>query len=310
MDSALLNRAGDRGSFSILDRSRWTKGNVWWVGSTTCVACASDAAEFGKHPDAPFATLVYAETQAAAGDTIYVLPQHTETLLSATGAAVLTLDVAGLKVIGLGGRTRKPALLVDGHANNYISITGADTLFKNFMVKAGASDVASGVIVAGDGVEIRDCVFADNTTNENFLEAITDGAANTADRLVITGCEFSTADTSGTAAIQIDAAQDRIVIADNIIQGDYGTGAISIAGNITYGLIVRNLVYNVATDNDSVITVAAAGTGICAYNAGGNGAAQANQITATAMALAENYGAKATEDASAILDPVVTTLGD
>jgi len=296
--------------FAVLNRSHYpTSDTTWWVGSTTIVACAQDAVGFGKHPDTPFATLVYAETKAAAGDTIYVLPEHTETL-AADGAACLTLDVAGLKVIGLGGRSRKPQLLVDDYTDTYISITGADTVFENLTVLAGHSNIASGMIVAGDGVEIRNCSFIQNAANENFLECITDGAANTCDRLLIDSCEFCQYDTSGTAAIQLDAAHDRVVITNNIGHGDWGTAFISIAGEITYGLIDGNLCHNTATDTDSIIEVAAAGTGICVRNGGGNGAAQANQISAAAMALAENYGAVNAEDASAILDPVVTTLGD
>ena len=310
-DTPLFSRRNQQGgTFSILDRDRVSQGNVWWVGSTTVVACAYDEpVSHGRSPDAPFATLVYAETRASTNDTIYVLPGHTETI-GTTGAAAITLDVAGLRVIGLGGRTRRPNLLVDAYTDTYISITGADTLFQNFIVTAGHSNIASGMIVAGDGVVVRDCDFIQNTADENFLECITDGDANTCDRLTITNCEFCQYDTSGTAGIQIDAAQDRLVITDNIFQGDWGTGAISIGGDITYGFIARNLVYNAATDNDSVITVAAAGTGICAFNAGGNGAAAANQITATAMALAENYGGVSAADSSLPLDPVVTTLGD
>lgn len=311
-DPPLFNRQEFAGLFEIMHRDRFNQYNTYWVAKTAVVASAEDAwgDGHGMSPDSPFATLVYAESKASAGDTIYVLPGHTETLASATGAVVMLLNTAGLKVIGLGGRTRKPALLVDGHANNYISITGADTLLRNVAIKAGHSDVASGVIVAGDGVWIDKCTFEDNGANENFLEAITDAGANTADRLMVTDCEFQTTDTSGTACIQLDSAHDRVIIQRNLCMGDYGTAAISIAGAITLGLIDSNLIENTATDNDSCINVSATSTGICTRNAVGNGAAQANQNTATAMALAENYGAVSTEDQSAILDPVITTAGD
>jgi hypothetical protein len=307
-DTPLYNPELSHGILSILDRSKYTEGRVWWVAKTAVVAAAQDAVGFGTHPDSPFATLVYAETQASAGDTIYVMPCHTETLASATGAVILLLDVAGLKVIGLGGRTRKPVFLIDGHASNYVSITGADTVIQNLCFQAGEADITSAIIVAGDGVEIRGCVFEESTDNENFKECITDGAANTADRLVIVGCEFDQDDAANTAGIQIDAAQDRIIITDNIFMGDWGTAAISL-GEVTLATVARNYIYNVATDIESVIEVAAAGTGICGYNAGGNGAAQANQLTATAMAIVENYMGDIS-DASGIIDPIETTLGD
>jgi hypothetical protein len=78
------------------------------------------------------------------------------------------------------------------------------------------------------------------------------------------------------------------------------------AGVVTYATIVDNRIYNAATDNDSCINFAATATGICMGNQACGGAAQANGITATAMAIAENYYGVISEDLSAILEPIAT----
>src|SRR5512138_1472506 len=78
-------------------------GAVFFVHSGT----GTDGAGYGKNPDSPVATLDYAIglCTASKGDVIYVLPGHAENLTTATS---LTMDVAGVKVIGLGWGPLRP----------------------------------------------------------------------------------------------------------------------------------------------------------------------------------------------------------
>ena len=78
------------------------------------------------------------------------------------------------------------------------------------------------------------------------------------------------------------------------------------AGVVTNATVVGNFISNAATDNDSCINFAATATGIVMNNLACGGAAQANGITATAMAIAENYYGVVSEDLSAILEPIAT----
>src|SRR4051812_44805907 len=76
--------------------------DIFFVSSGT----GTDAAGYGQNPDSPVATIDYAIGLCAAGkgDTIYVLPGHTETIIAAAGVAA---DVASINIIGLGtGRNR------------------------------------------------------------------------------------------------------------------------------------------------------------------------------------------------------------
>lgn len=234
MDTKLFGRHQPGGLFSIVDREIFPEGNIWWVSSTA--TAAEDGAGFGRNPDAPFATLVYAVAAAAAGDTIFVMPGHTETI-GVTGAAAMTLSLAGLKVIGLGGRSRKPAILIDAFADTYVSITGADTVLENLCFKAGHADIAAGVIVAAAGVEFRNCSFLENTAAENFLVTIQTTAA--ADDLLIDGCHFYGV-TQATECIELVGANNRVQITNNHISGLFSVSAISASTVACLDIVIHN----------------------------------------------------------------------
>ena len=265
MDTKLFGRNQPGGLFSVVDRADFPEAAILWVGSG--VTGAEDGTGFGRNPDAPFATLVYALTQAAAGDTIMVLPAHTETLSSASGAAILTLALAGLRVIGLGGRTRKPAFLIDGHANNYVTITGADTLLENCRFKSGHADVAKGFNVAAAGVTFRGCNFAENTAAENFLVTIQTTAAG--DDLLIEDNHFYGV-TQATEGIELVGACNRVTIRNNFISGLFSVSAISAITNACLAQEIDNKrIYNATTAGDDLagaIDLVAASTGMVTNN--------------------------------------------
>jgi len=305
MYNTLYTRRQSGGRFSIVDREQFPLGKVWFVGSTTAAPLAVDSTGHGLDPVTPFATLVYAETQASTDDTIFVLPNHTETL-SAETAACLTLDVAGLRIIGLGGRTQKPIFLIDGYTDTYVSITGADTVLENLVFSAGHSDIAKAIIVAADGVEIRGCEFIQNDADENFLECIDDGDVNTCDLLVVEDCFFCQYDTSGTSAVLFDAVQDRCIVRNNVFMGDW-TKCIDGTGKPTYITVTGNLITNAATDDNASIYIHANATGIVAYNLGGNENAAKNvNVTATGCSKIQNIFGIPSEDKNGILDPIAT----
>ena len=242
MDTKLFARNQPGGMFSIVNREDFPTGNIWWVGST--VTAASDAAGYGKNPDAPFATLVYAEAAAAAGDTIFVLPGHAETI-GVTGAAAMTVNLAGLKIIGLGGRTLKPTFLIDGFADTYVSVAAADVVFENIAFVAGHADIASGVVVSAAGVEFRNCEFLENTTAENFLICILTTAA--ADNMLIEGCTFYGV-TQATECIELIGANNNVTIRNNLISGLFSVSAISASSTACLNIqIDNNRIFNGTT---------------------------------------------------------------
>jgi len=305
MDTKLFGRHQPGGLFSIVDRETFPTGNIWWVDSTN--TAGADSVGAGRNPDSPFLTWAYAVTQMAAGDTCYLMPGHSETI-GITGAAAITLSLAGAKHIGLGGRSKKPAILVDGFADTYVSVTGADTVLENIHFKAGHSDIAVGIQLAADGVEIRKCDFTQNTANENFLICIDDSGANTCDLLIVEDCTFIGYDTSNTFAISLGAAQDRVVIRNNVIIGFFETAAVGGAGVVTNVVIENNYIKNIDTDADQCILLGAGSTGIIARNI--VGAALAGDVTTNISVgvlcvLGENYSSDL-GDVQGVLDPVAT----
>jgi hypothetical protein len=265
MDTKLFGRHQPGGLFSIINREAFPTGNIWWVDSTATTKGANSAG-YGANPDAPFLTWAYAVTQMAAGDTCYLMPGHTETI-GITGAAAITLSLAGAKFIGLGGRTKKPQILIDGFADTYVNITGADTVIENITFKAGHADIAKGVSVAAAGVEFHRCEFVENVATENFLFAIQ--TTNAGDSLVVKNCRFVSIDAAADAAIQIVGACNDVVIANNYFSGPYVTSCVeAITAACLDMLILDNWFYNPVTGNDlaGAIDLVAASTGLIVGN--------------------------------------------
>jgi len=276
MDTKLFGRHQPGGLFSVVDRETFPTGDIWWVSSTSTTG--ADSVGYGRNPDAPFLTWAYAVTQMAAGDTCYLMPGHAETI-GVTGDAAITLSLAGAKHIGLGGRTKKPAILIDGFADTYVSVTGADTVLENIIFKAGHADIAAGMIIAAAGCEVRKCEFIENAVNENFVFSIQ--TTNAADQMTIEDCRFVSIDAAADAAIQIVGACNDVIIRRNYFNAPYKTsaieaitaacldiliidnwisskldgddlaGAIDLVANST-GLIIGNRIYH--TDNTDILT--------------------------------------------------------
>lgn len=264
-DTKLFLNKQAGGMFAIRDAAE-NPGKTFWVGSN--ITGATDGAGYGQNPGAPFATAVYAETQALSqrGDTIYILPNHTETLLSAAGAVLLLLNVDNLRIVGL-GRSTRPAFLLDGHANNYINITGADTVIENCTFKAGHADIAKGISVAAAGVAFRGCHFIENVATENFLFAIQTTAA--ADEMLVEGCTFISVDASADACIQLVGACNGVDILGNYMDAPCTTSLIEAITNACLDIkIIGNYLRNLVEGDDlaGLIDLVAASTGVIHRN--------------------------------------------
>jgi len=265
MDTKLYGRNQPGGLFSVLDRETFPTGNIFWVDATNTTA-GEDGVGHGRNPDAPFLTWVYALTQAEAGDTIYLMPGHTETV-GITAAAAVTLSLAGQQTIGLGGRTLKPQILIDGFDDTYISVTAADVTLENIAFSSGHLDVAMGINVAAAGFTLRHCQFLENTASENFLICVLTTAA--ADDMLIEGNTFYGV-TQATECIEIVGACNRVTIKDNLISGLFSVSAISATTVACLGIeIDNNRIFNGTTagnDLAGAVDLITASTGMVTNN--------------------------------------------
>ncbi len=265
MDGKIFSRKQSGGMFNTIDREVFPTGKIWWVDSTN-TSLGSNSTGYGVNPDRPFLTWVFAISQASAGDTIYLMPSHTETV-GITGAAAVTLALAGLQTIGLGGRTLKPTILIDGFDDTFVTITAADTTVENVTFKAGHANIAKGFNVAAAGATFRRCTFLENTAAENFLVTIQTTAAG--DDLLIEDCVFYGV-TQATECIELVGANNRVTIRNNFISGLFSVSAISASSVACLALQVDdNTIYNATTagnDLAGAIDLFAASTGFVLDN--------------------------------------------
>lgn len=300
--TSLFSRKQSGGVFVIDDLANHP-GAIWFVDSGH--AAASDAAGFGRTPDAPFATIDYAvgKCTASQGDVIYVMPGHAETVSAAAG---LALDVIGISVVGLGNGSLQPTVTLDTADTADVDVDAADITVENIHFRANFADIAAAIDVNADDFTLRNCRFSEVATDMNALIWVQDAAATASDRITIEGCRAVALDAANTHFVNFAGTGDGHRIIGNELIGDWGTMAIGGAGVVTNAVVRDNVVYNAASDNDSCINFAATATGICMRNLCGGAAAQANGVTATAMAIAENYYGVISEDLSAILEPIAT----
>ncbi|MDO8630323.1 MAG: hypothetical protein Q7R41_07505, partial [Phycisphaerales bacterium] len=148
----------------ILDGSVHT-GNIFYVDS----AVGTDSAGYGTTPDAPLASIDYAIglCTASQGDRIIVLPGHAET------TTAITVDKAGISIIGLGVGATRPAITGDAVAD-VITVTSANTLIENLRFVTPSAAVTALINVAANRVTVRGCVFE---LGANIVDAITITAA-------------------------------------------------------------------------------------------------------------------------------------
>ena len=141
--TALFNRAQPGGVFTITNIEQHP-ADVWFVGST--VTGATDGDGYGRNPDAPFATLDYAigNCTASAGDVIYLLPGHAESL---TGATSLTMDVAGVRVVGLGWGSLRPTFTLTTATAATWNITAANCTIENILIVGNFLNIAAAMTI-------------------------------------------------------------------------------------------------------------------------------------------------------------------
>lgn len=151
-------------------------GNVFWVDSVN----GSD--DKPGTFNSPMATLDAAQTKVTAnnGDVVYLKPNHSENL---SAAAAITMDKAGVTVIGVGHGVIQPNLRWTA-ATADMNITAASVRFVNVRFTTAVQDVVSAIDVSAvNGVEFHNCRFDESgTADENWLNFI--DVANGADNFI------------------------------------------------------------------------------------------------------------------------------
>lgn len=239
---------------------------VWFVGNG--VSASRNATNYGRTPEAPFASLAYAVTQISTDDTVYILPGHVETISGGdlginTGAAGAAL--AGVRVIGLGGTVagRKNTFQF-GDAASALKLQQTGIILENLaFVGSSFAAVQACLRVQASDCLVRNCLFQLATsTNQAALGILTNSGA---DRLVVRDCYFYGTNNAGTTAAIRIVGGDGIHIVDCDFIGAYSAavGAISNTGTLTTNLFVLGCcISNTTTNSTKAISVLDTSTGM------------------------------------------------
>lgn len=117
---------------------------------------------------------------ANAGDVIYVMPGHTETVTAAGG---LDLDVAGISIIGLGSGSLRPTVNFTTVVGADMDVDAANITVKNILFTGGIDALTGPIDVNAADFKMIDCETRD-VTGQATDWIVTDANA---DRLEILG---------------------------------------------------------------------------------------------------------------------------
>ena len=287
-----------------------TTGTVFFVDSTI-----GNDGNKGTDNKKPFASLDAALSKCTAnkGDTIYLMPAHAETI---TGAGGITLDVAGVNIIGLGRYDTRPRFLMDAATTVTALVTAANISIMNVIFAAGHADIAAGIVITAKGFRLDSCRFEQNTTDENWVDIIHAGTAdNDYDGLEIVNCEIEQVDTAFVTAIDLLTNANDVKLLNNRIIGDFDAtpyAAIYCASTeVQKNILVQgNLIHN-AHDGNAAVGIAianVASTGWIIYNhVGHQDLSGETPILAGAAGLyvGENYASGVLGTASGYVYPAI-----
>jgi hypothetical protein len=299
----LFVRQQPGGMFAVVNQSV-TTGNIFFVNSASATGANSVGA--GQNPDIPFLTVDYAIGQCTAsqGDLIYVMPGHAETLATATG---LVLDVAGVKVVGLGYGPNRPTFTFST-TDSIVSITAANCWLENVRLVGDVDNIVTAISLSAtaDGCTLRNIELVDGATNKEFLVGIAIAAA--CHDVTIEGCRFLGLAGGATTCIILAGASNNLVVRNCYLFGTFSTALLSAAAAASANIVLHdNFMVNRDAGAGLVILGHATNTGLVARNfvCGTKNNTETISTPGT-LHFAENYGTD-TVATSGILTPSTLT---
>lgn len=270
-------------------------GKVWWLSNaTTLIKGYRGGSDQNKGTfNSPFSTLagaltaISADSGANRGDIIMVKPGHAETISSSTA---LTMNVAGVAVIGLGNGSKRPKFTIDTANTATINVSVDDVSFYNCQFFANFLSIAAlFTLSTAKNFTVQSCTFRDTSNVLNFLNIFkSTGAANTVDGLTVEDCRWNGLGTTSVnsfilTANDIDGAVWRrnnvklartataavfatvsagvltdLICTDNVAisqqTADTGGGFINVGGTTSTGVVARNLLGDLSTTDLFITT--------------------------------------------------------
>lgn len=260
MATAAMKRIGQLGGYRFLDAynsaifQKTAAQKVIYVDSNTGTDSATRS---GEDIRSPFATIDYAVNKCTANnlDTILVLPLHAETVTSA-----ITLDTAGVSVIGLKNGNRKP-LITCGAAADGVTITAANCEFGDIDFTLSIDAVTAHINIAGAKAYVHGCSHIGSITDCNSVNVYTITADG--DDAQVEDIKIYNTVVEVVGAILFEGAatnitMDRIRVYDTI---GFTNGAIYDAAAAT-GVLLRDCLFMNAKAATAVVNFASNSVGV------------------------------------------------
>lgn len=255
--SPLFARNAPGGPFTIEGIDR-TPGDVWFVDSNATGAGITTS--HGYTPEAPFSTLSYAMSSdlVGAGDTVYVMPSHAENI--ATAGAV-TMDIAGVKVVGLGDGGLRPTFTFTAAAGTWLNSAANCTVENLLFTTSGVIDVVAAITVTAADCTFKNIEARESGATSQFVDFFVLGAGS--GRTTIKGFKFSgAAGDASVEAISVTSAVASVRIEDVWIYGTHTGGSIVTSAANTNMLIKGAYMYNLSAAQDGGVVLNAGTTGL------------------------------------------------
>ena len=248
---------------------------------------------------------------ANAGDTIYVLPGHTETVT----ATSIAMDVAGVNVVCLGSGSNRPTFTY-GAAAATITVSGANCSWKGGLFVANFADVAAAFTLgAAINFKLEGTESRDTSSILNFLSIVVTGTTDlAANGLTVVNNYWYGLAATANAFVSVLGDLNHLVLEGNFVD-------LAATNDAAHFLtITADTVLGARIQRNTLVIVGAAGatvgifltgsstdnTGVVAYNnvASLDTTAELIATAGTKLKFFENYYT-GTADASGKLWPVV-----
>lgn len=217
-------------------------GKVFWVDS---VNGTNGDGSFQQ----PYTTIANALVQCLAdrGDIIMCKAKHAETISAAGG---ITLNVAGIAVIGLGHGQERPTLTFDTATTASLLISAAGVTVQNIIGVTAFNALTNPIDVTASDAFV-DMTWRDAST---ILEAVTVLRAVTVSRLVAKlRIEGQTGGSAGVRAVSLNGVSGADIELD--VYGKYSTAVVNLVTVASTNVNVRGTVYNSGTTDGSKLVI-------------------------------------------------------
>lgn len=217
----------------------------------------------GLHKGAPMETIdaAIAKCTASSGDVIVVAPGHTETLTNTTR---ITVDVAGVSIIGQGNGDNRPVLTFGTDTTADLLVSADNVLIKNIKFVSNINDLGMFIDSNAENLTVEDCLFLTSSGKEAhcFIDQ-----ATTKDYLTVRNCTFiQPSDPEGTdggaATGAICLVDSQYVLIDGChFQGEFESAIIHNLTTAATDLWITNCFGHQALDGAVPLVLVATGTG-------------------------------------------------